>query len=314
MTRHLVVPKKDAQKVLQDLRRRKMVDNSLSVFSRYDSVLIPLVADAVFEWEYRTEEIEGQPARIKHLPANTHGAFDLIGHVAITKIRNQERASRLAQELMRTNRSIHTVYLDSGITGEYRTRNLTLLAGSDDSLTVYRENGINMIMDIKKVYFSPRLATERMLVAKAVSDGEEILDMFSGIGPFALNIAKYHRCHITAVDSNPDAIHYLGESAKMNRLVGNITPIYGDIALLIGDMGRFHRIIMNLPHDSFRYLSYAREHLIPGGILHYYEILDQFALEERMSLLRGQGFSLLSKRVVHGYSARESMYSLWLKN
>ena len=73
-------------------------------------------------------------------------------------------------------------------------------------------------LDVKKVYFSPRLATERKRVADLVSDGEEILDMFAGVGPFPFVIAKEKSVDITAVDINEVAIQYLNENIKINKV------------------------------------------------------------------------------------------------
>ena len=63
--------------------------------------------------------------------------------------------------------------------------------------------------------------------------------------------------------------------------------------IALSELKGFHRIIMNLPHDSFRYLDVALEHLRQGGILHYYEILDIEKLEERMEELRSRNMDLL---------------------
>ena len=56
-----------------------------------------------------------------------------------------------------------------------------------------------------------------MLVSKDVRDGEEILDMFAGIGPFSLSIARWHNCTIHAIDSNPDAVYYMQQSIQLNQ-------------------------------------------------------------------------------------------------
>lgn len=295
------------------LRGRDCVDSSHRVFSEGSDVFIPLKEDAAGLPGIREVDISGKPSHVRHLPSGTHGAFDMIGHVAITKIRNRKRAEQLAQWLMETNTTIKSVYLDEGVAGEYRTRKLSLIAGQDLPETEYRENGCSFILDVRLVYFSPRLATERMLVAKSVSSGEKILDMFAGIGPFSINIARIREAAVTAVDSNPHAVSYMKRSIARNRLNGTIDPVLGDSGTEINRMGQFSRIIMNLPHSAFSYVQVAKEHLAPGGILNYYEILDQDTLELRMEGFRDMGFKLVSKRVVHGYSPRESMYSLWLE-
>jgi len=313
MIDHLKVPRQMAQNAIQRTRKLGIVDDSFSIQNDAEYVLIPLIAGAVPEMEYPIVKAQGRPSRRKYQPMDTHGAFDVIGHIAITKIRNRVKAESLAQSLIKSNKSISTVYLDTGIQGEYRIRDLELLAGTDNPVALYRENGVAMTVDVRKVYFSPRLATERMLVSKDVKDGEEILDMFAGIGPFSLNIARWHSCTVHAVDSNPDATFYMQQSIQLNRLAGIVIPHNADVEAALSELKGFHRIIMNLPHDSFRYIDIALEHLDQGGILHYYEILDIEKLEQRMEELRSRKMDLLQKRVVHGYSSRESMFALWLR-
>ena len=313
MIDHLKVPREMAQNAIQRARKLGIVDDSFSLQNDSEYVLIPLIAGAVPEMEYPVVKAQGRPSKRKYQPMDTHGAFDVIGHIAITKIRNRDKAESLAQSLIKANKSISTVYLDTGIQGEYRIRDLELLAGTDNPVALYRENGVAMTVDVRKVYFSPRLATERMLVSKDVMDGEEILDMFAGIGPFSLNIARWHSCTVHAVDSNPHAIFYMQQSIQLNRLAGIVIPHNADVEAALSELKGFHRIIMNLPHDSFRYLDIALKHLDQGGILHYYEILDIEKLEERMEELRSRNMDLLQKRVVHGYSSRESMFALWLR-
>lgn len=313
MIDHLKVPKGMAQSAIERARKLGMVDNSFSIQTDAEYVLIPLIAGTAPFMEYPTVKAQGRPSRRKYQPLDTHGAFDVIGHIAITKIRNREKAESLAQSLIKANKSISTVYLDTGIWGEYRIRNLELLAGTDNPVAMYRENSVVMALDVRKVYFSPRLATERMLVSKDVRDGEEVLDMFAGIGPFSLNIARWHRCTVHAIDSNPDAIYYMQQSIELNRLNGKVIPHNADVEAALYQLNGFHRIIMNLPHDSFRYLDVALQHLHPGGTLYYYEMLDIKTLEERMEELRSRNLDLLQKRVVHGYSSRESMFALWLR-
>ena len=128
------------------------------------------------------------------------------------------------------------------------------------------------MLDVKKVYFSPRLATERKIITDQVQDGELVLDMFSGVGPFALSIARHHQAEIYAADINPEAINYLKRNIKLNKLQERIIPIQGDVKEVLKNMDlKFDRIIMNLPGSAGEFLPVALEHLKAGGVLHYYQ-------------------------------------------
>ena len=316
MTKHLKVPKKDAQRHISVMRSADGIDNNYQIQKGNDFVLIPLKQDFTWQETIPGSEVvdaEGQLSKTKFLPREAGGAFDLIGEIAITKIREEGRAMELARRLVLTHPNIKAVYLDRGISGEYRLRDLKLLSGSEIYLTKYRENGIMFQLDVSKVYFSPRLATERMLVSKEVTDGETVIDLFAGVGPFALNIAKARVASIIAIDSNPYAIEFLRKNVANNSLRGKITSYCADSAEKIVEFRDVDRIIMNLPHEAFSFVIAAKKSLKAGGIVNYYEILNVQELEERMETFRDMGFELVAKRVVHGYSKTQSMYSLTLR-
>ncbi len=314
MKDHLKVSKEDAQAILQKLRKGNWIDFENQIQRDTDNVYIPLknteVDEAIGNLPWVIVSIEPVPSKDKHLPKLAGGAFDLIGDIAITKIRERDRAIHLADALTETHPNIKGVFLDKGITGPFRLRDLELLRGGPGTITQYRENGVIFRLDVSKVYFSPRLATERMFVSREVRVGENIIDMFAGIGAFSLNIAKTQKASIYAIDSNPDAIKYMKESIALNRLIGTIEPICGDSLEIINALPDADRIIMNLPHESHRYLRKAIEKLRRNGILHYYEILDMKGIEERMEEFRDLGLFIMKKREVHGYSSSLTMYSL----
>lgn len=312
MTEHLKLKKSDAQTVITELKRKDLIDHNFQIQRDSEYVYVPLIHDSVSELESHWKIIELEPveSRYRPKPRTTSGAFDLIGNIAITKIRNRAKAEALANDLLISHPVIKSVYLDRGIIGEYRLRDLELLAGENNFLAIYRENGLIFELDVSKVYFSPRLATERMFVAKEAENGDYVIDMFAGIGGFSLNMAKDHAITVTAIDSNPDAIHYLKRAVKLNSSTGTVNPIWGKAEEEMANLPHADRIVMNLPHDSRQYLGLAVEHLNPGGTIYYYEILDVENLAKRMEEITSFGLEIRKKREVHGYSASLSMYSL----
>ncbi len=136
------------------------------------------------------------------------------------------------------------------------------------------------MLDVKDVYFSPRLATERRIIGDEVQDGELIIDMFTGVGPFAINISRRSYLKdvtIYAIDINPSAIHYLKENIKLNKVQGKVKPLLGDVAKVLKDLDiHADRVIMNLPGTACEFLPVAVEHLKPGGILNYYQFSRDF--------------------------------------
>ena len=104
--------------------------------------------------------------------------------------------------------------------------------------------------------------------------------MFCGIGPFPIVIAKNKKANITAVDINNDAIKYLDENIRLNKLKGAIRPLCGDIREVAKENfvnEKFDRIIMNLPGLAFEFLDLAVDLIAENGIINYYEFSDSFS-------------------------------------
>lgn len=312
MTRHLKTSKSNAQSLISKLKEASAINHDYQIQRDGQHVFVPITKNYIPEPSptYEIVELEPVESKSRPRPRTSSGAFDLIGNIAITKIRNRARAEELAEDLLLSHTAIKSVYLDRGIVGEYRLRDLELLRGEENFNAVYRENGLMFELDVSKVYFSPRLATERMFVAKDAEDGEHIIDMFAGIGAFSLNVAKQHDVRITAIDSNPDAIHCMKRNLEINSLKGSITPILGRAEDAVPELPKADRVIMNLPHESRQFLKLASSRIKEGGVIHYYEILDVEGLAERMTEMNKMGLEILKKREVHGYSASMSMYSL----
>lgn len=313
MTIHLSVEKARGEEVLRELRKKGLVDYAFDITSMGGRIFIPIPDNHVAIPEHLGQlcDIEGRPRRMKPRPEGIKGSYDVIGSIVIMKRSTVRDPLKLAGNLL-MRPGIETVFLDDGVQGENRTRTLTLLAGEDVRTTLYRENGIVLKVDVEKAYFSPRLATERMLVSKSVRDGERIVDMFAGIGPFSVLIARNHGCDIVSIDHNESAVSLMKENISLNRLKGKITPVLGDAGLEIRRHEELDRVIMNLPHGAFPFIADAVKSLKKNGRINFYEVSSVEAIVERMKLFREMGLSLISKREVHGYSKGEFMYSMEL--
>ncbi len=235
-----------------------------------------------------TEALKGKlnPTEIEELKKS----FDTIGNIVILEIPEElEKYKKTIGEATLNFTKRTSVYMKkSPIEGVTRTRQLELIAGENNPVTIHKEHGTRLKLDVTNVYFSPRLATERKRVSDNVKEDEKILDMFCGIGPFPIVIAHNKKCQITAVDINNYAIKYLKENIKLNKLKGSINPICGDIIEVSkNDLTnqKFDRIIMNLPGLAYQFLDLAIKHVENEGIINYYEFSDNF----------GQGIERIQK-------------------
>ncbi|MDA4112213.1 MAG: class I SAM-dependent methyltransferase family protein, partial [Thaumarchaeota archaeon] len=191
-------------------------------------------------------------------------SFDVIGSIAIIKIPDElsSKEKMIGEEILDNVRNVKTVLKqNSDVEGEYRTRSVRLIAGEDNYETIYKESGISLKVDVRSVFFSPRLSTERLRIRALVKEGEHIFNMFAGVGTFSFVIAKTTTCEIESVDKNPDAVRLSKESLKLNkRLKGKVNPILADAREFAEtNRGQFDRILMPLPERSRDFLRAAEQ-------------------------------------------------------
>ena len=92
---------------------------------------------------------------------------------------------------MAVHKSVKTVFVQtSPISGDFRVRELKLVAGENKTIAKYKESGCVFAVDVEKCYFSPRLSHERSRIARLVNNGETVVNMFAGVGCFSIIIAK----------------------------------------------------------------------------------------------------------------------------
>ncbi len=147
-------------------------------------------------------------------------AYDLVGDIAVLEIPDEmsQYKQQIGQAFLAAHKSVSTVLAKKGaVSGITRTREYEFLAGNNKTATVQLEYGCRIAVDLAAAYFSPRLLEEHQRVAKQVNDGELVVDMFTGVGCFALHIARLSSSQIVAIDINPEAIKLLEQSIRMNR-------------------------------------------------------------------------------------------------
>lgn len=258
----LAVPKREAEITRRRLIEEGILDRDLKPRSTGDSVLLPVMEE--IEDTVRCE-FEVFPGRIE-LPRH-----ELIGGIAIMQDEDPEGA----KTLLTSRPSLHTVLLpESPVEGEYRTRRFTILSGKPTTLTRVTEYGLRFDVDLSHAYFSARLATERQRILGKMEEGERVLDMFAGVGPFAITLAEKARS-VFAADLNPDAVRLLVHNIGLNKK-DNVVPILAD-ARHLAQLGfvPFDRIIMNLPMIAPQFLPTAADLCRDGGMIHLYTLQEE---------------------------------------
>jgi tRNA (guanine37-N1)-methyltransferase len=202
-------------------------------------------------------------------------AFDQIGDIIIVRIPDsllskKKIIGKTLLEQVKTAKSVF--YQSSSVEGDFRTRDLEILAGVDKTETEYKEFGCRFIVDVEKAFFSPRLSTERDRIAELVQDGEIVINMFGGVGMFSIVAAKRKKCIVYNIDINPIAAKLCEKNIKLNKLVGRVVSIHGDAAKIIEEQFRDQgdRVLMLLPERSDEFLNSAILATKSNGIIHYY--------------------------------------------
>ena len=247
-------------------------------------------------------------------------SFDIIGSkrkaVAIIGIPEglREYEHLIAEAIVKVHKNISSVLSkESGRTGEFRIRDLRLVAGDPNTEVIHKESGCLFRLDPSKVYFSPRESAERERITAKVRDGESVLVMFSGVGPFPICMVRRHRgIGVTAVELNPDAHNYCVENIHLNKVFDRVEAFLGDVRDVCPELGMvFDRVLMPLPRGAHRFLDVAIPLLRDGGVLHFYHWApesDLFPNAEKIVVKAAEGCGRLAKVIertkVSQYSPR----------
>ncbi|KAK9089522.1 hypothetical protein Scep_028604 [Stephania cephalantha] len=146
------------------------------------------------------------------------------------------------------------------IQNDYRTMELEVLAGNHSLVTIVVENGLRFHVDLAKVYWNSRLATERLRLVSRFTNTDVLCDVFAGVGPLALAAAKKVK-RVYANDLNPTAVEYLERNCVFNKLERKI-QVYNmegrrfiDAVFSNKKAAFITQVVMNLPQDAVEYLD-----------------------------------------------------------
>jgi len=327
----LVVPKKKAEPVRRKLIEKGVLRRDLQIRSDAKNVYLPVtqridLGYPIEKMDFKEMELQVSDYRLlvdvpEELRPLLPSSFDTVGSIAIVKMEDEVApyAAKIGKAIMATQISIKTVCMDSGVIDQFRTRNVKVVAGEKTTETVHKEYGLTFKVDVARAFFTPRLATERQAVAKQVKPGEVVIDMFAGIGPFSIMIAKTGSPRVVyAIDMNPDAIELMKENIALNKAT-SVSPILGDAREVAPRLEKADRIVMNLPHDGRGFIGEAIRALKPGGVIHFYEITEedevQKSLDEIADAARREGRLMkeLARRRIKSYSPTMTFYGFDLQ-
>jgi len=326
-TKAVCVSLTEAEPIRRALRERNLLRDDVEIARDGKYIYFPVedVPEELCSYKVKTKSFKLKAAKpdyykdllklpkklLKELPTS----YDVVGAIILIKLPKTlfRYRKEIGKALLETHKNIRTVCLIDPVSGELRTRNVAIIAGENQTLTTHTEYGLSLDVDVETTYFSPRLASERKRVANLVKPGEIVVDMFAGVAPFAIMIARYAKPKIVyAIDKNKEAILIAQQNAKQNHVLDTVEIIHADandvenVVLKKAD-----RIIMNLPFSAYKFFSLALSIAANTCIVHYYDIIKEEDIEVRIDALKKiaaeQNYILIdvSIRKIKSYAPRE---------
>jgi len=275
---------KEGERVRSACIESGVYDSGRKVRREGDRLLIPVterIDGKQYEYvEAEDEYIESRPRTVKDALTDVlsdselevvPSSFDVIGDIAVFELPTElvDKKGVIGEAYLKVFKNIKVACLKTGkVDTTYRVPGIEVVAGEKRTETIHSENGCRFKIDIAKVYFSPRSGTERQRVTGKIMQGERVLVLFAGVGPFAIEAAKKENVSVVAVELNPEGCRYMRENAALNKV--DVEVIEGDAAKATPTLGLFERIIMPLPKDAASFLDTTIPALKPGGVIHYY--------------------------------------------
>ncbi|MCX9012597.1 MAG: methyltransferase domain-containing protein [Candidatus Methanoperedens sp.] len=235
--------------------------------------------------------------------------FEVIGDIAIINIpQSLDNEKYLIAEALASHRRDVGVILrkTDKLKGEKRVGGFEFLLGNRTS-TVHRENNCIFHVDLAEAYFSGKMYFERNRIVQTVNDGEDVLVLFCGVGPFLIPIWKMKNVNITGLDNNPAACALFKKNAEINRIEANILLADANSVPYLFKKP-FDRIVMPTPYGQDHSLTLCRTILKPEGIVHFYTFKKDFEIPHFKRLLEENGWQIEFYRKCGGVAPRVDRY------
>ncbi len=308
----IVVPAKEAEATRRRLQAEGILRDDLKVARHGDNVAFPVTqSDREAEFEPRQRRprdyTEFLPETMREAAPRAH---DVLGDIVIVKIPTELWHEReQVGDALRRFHGARAVFHDHGVKGEFRTRDLELLAGDGETETTIAENGVRLVVDPAAAYFSPRLGEERRRMTELCRG--HVIDLFGGVAPLGVQLAK-SGCEVVSVDLNPAACALARRNAMANGV--EVEVHCGDAREVAAALAPADHVAMNLPHGAKHFIAAGAGATAPGGMLHHHEIMDRSDLDERCRQVveeiasLGRTARVVNTRVIRDYSTTEAHF------
>lgn len=247
------VRKEDAESIISCLLHNNIVEKNLKIRQDGDTVYIPVKPEAgstilnlkTGNYQFSGRNNSWNPYReiLSELgnsgisPASVPRKWITYGNSVILKLSvGKKNRKKIAEAFLKVTGCSSVYEINGGVKNRDRVPAISLIAGKGGEIR-HLENGVLYIFDPEKIMFSPGNVNERHHFLRLIKGGEIVLDMFSGIGYFSLQIAKHTDASIVhCVDINVLSLEFLRKSALLNGLEQIIETHLGDCRKTIPDI------------------------------------------------------------------------------
>ncbi|GFN82898.1 tRNA (guanine(37)-n1)-methyltransferase [Plakobranchus ocellatus] len=148
-------------------------------------------------------------------------SYTQVGHIAHLNLKPETLPFKnlIGEVILDKVPSVKTVVNKlNTIDNTYRNFSMELLAGEDNFVTQTKEHNCLFELDFSKVYWNSRLATEHQRIVDLIPKESVVYDVFAGVGPFAIPLAKKKHCIVFANDLNPASYTSLQKNITLNNI------------------------------------------------------------------------------------------------
>lgn len=170
---------------------------------------------------------------------------------------------------------VATVLAVSGpVVGEFRTPQVERIAGRETETEVV-EQGVRWRFDAASVMFAAGNRTERARAGRLVRPGETVVDLFAGIGYFAIPAARLGgAARVVAVEKNPVAAGYLRVNARLNDVADRVEVVEGDNRVVPLPRGEADHVFLGYLPNAVPWVPCALATVRGEGSLHVHLVAD----------------------------------------
>ncbi|MGI0155578.1 MAG: hypothetical protein ACREDE_05540, partial [Thermoplasmata archaeon] len=161
------------------------------------------------------------------------------------------------------------------VDGELREPRVEPIAGTETETEVV-EHGVHWAFDAARIMFAAGNRVERQRAGALVRDGECVVDLFAGIGYFAIPAARSGRAErVLAVEKNPVAYRYLLDNVRRNGVERRVEPLLGENRTVGLPAGAADRVFLGYLPDSLPWVPRALPLLRKdGGWVHAHSVVN----------------------------------------